>query len=397
MSRAITRPTHRRDAIAICGRYRQPHSSGRRPARAALLAVLLAVAAAPPLGAQPAPPPAPSAAAAADEGPSVRVGTTIFADYTVTGEPEQTDADGNWVTPNAFNIARAYINVTGTLARLSVRVTPDITRETGAGASTAGNLVYRLKYAYGQYALDGRLPRGSWVRLGMQQTPWIDFLDSVYRYRFQGPVFEDREGYLSSADVGATMRYVLPRDYGDLHGGIYNGETYTRPEANDQKAFMIRGSVRPLPRHRTLRGLRLTGFYDHDAYVQDAERRRTIAAATFEHRYVHAGINYLSARDQTRRSNPSLEATGLSAWVTPRFGTTGWEGLLRLDRIEQEQPFSAQRADRRRLIAGVAYWWRLQGSANVAALLDYEAADNDRHVPARADERRWALHTLVAF
>ena len=359
---------------------------------------MLALSAAPTLHAQGPPSPPPVQAAAPDEGPSVRVGTTIFADYTVTAEPEQRDADGNQVTPNAFNIARAYINVTGTLSRrLSFRVTPDVTRETGSGTSTAGNLVYRLKYAYGQYALDGWLPRGSWARLGMQQTPWVDFLDSVYRYRFQGPVFEDREGYLSSADLGASVRYVLPQEYGDLHGGIYNGETYTRPEANDQKAFMIRGSVRPLPRHGTLKGLRLTGFYDHDAYVQNAERRRAIAAATFEHRYVHAGINYLSARDQTRRTSPSLDATGLSAWVTPRFGATGWEGLLRIDRLEQDQASIAPRADRTRLIAGVAYWWRLQGSASVAALLDYEAVDNDRYVPARADERRWALHTLVAF
>ena len=38
---------------------------------------------------------------------------------------------------------------------------------------------------------------------------------------------------------------VLPKEYGDIHAGFYNGDTYTRIEPNDQKAFQIRGSVRP--------------------------------------------------------------------------------------------------------------------------------------------------------
>ena len=47
---------------------------------------------------------------------------------------------------------------------------------------------------------------------------------------------------------------------------------------------MIRGTVRPLPMAPpALRGLRVTGFYDRDAYVQDAERKRGIFALTYEH------------------------------------------------------------------------------------------------------------------
>ena len=99
------------------------------------------------------------------------------------------------------------------------------------------------------------MPKGSWVRLGIQQTPWVDFEESVYRYRFQGPIFADREGYLSSSDAGVSFRTAFPRNYGDVHVGIYNGETYSKPEANDQKAIQIRGTFRPLPAPPTLRGL----------------------------------------------------------------------------------------------------------------------------------------------
>ena len=156
-----------------------------------------------------------------DDTPAIRVGATIFADYTVTTEPKGTDADGNTFTPNAFNIGRAYINVTGQINHMiQFRVTPDIVRETGTGSSLNGSYTYRLKYAYAQFNMDDWMTRGSWARLGMQQTPWVDFMETVYRYRFQGTVFEDRESFLSSSDVGASFRYNFANSYGDIHSGF---------------------------------------------------------------------------------------------------------------------------------------------------------------------------------
>src|SRR5687768_1235265 len=141
-----------------------------------LAATAIAVAMALPAGAQV----APGGGSKPQDTPSVRVGSTIFADYTVTQKPKSTDVDGNEITPNAFNIGRAYINVTGTISHLvAFRVTPDIVRETGAGSSLNGSYVLRLKYAYGQVNLDDWMNRGSFARFGMQQTPWIDFIDSV--------------------------------------------------------------------------------------------------------------------------------------------------------------------------------------------------------------------------
>ena len=53
-----------------------------------------------------------------DDTPSVRVGGVLFLDYTNTQEPQITDADGNRVSQSAFNVGRAYINVTGQLNHL---------------------------------------------------------------------------------------------------------------------------------------------------------------------------------------------------------------------------------------------------------------------------------------
>jgi hypothetical protein len=343
-------------------------------------------------------PPAAQPPASADT-PNIRVGVTIFADYSVQTEPEGTDVDGNTFTPNAFNIGRAYVNVTGNISRIvAFRVTPDIVRESGSGSSNAGSYVYRLKYAYAQFTLDDWVGRGAYARFGMQPTPWIDFIDSVYRYRFQGPTLEDREGILSSSDVGATFRYNFKNNYGDVHTGFYNGDNYNRAEPNDQKAWMTRATVRPLPMHEMLRGLRITGFYNLDAYVKDGEKRRGIVGATYEHPYVNVGFNYLSTTDQARGASPSLDGDGFSVWATPKTPKGyGWEGLLRFDHLEQEQATASTRGERNRTIAGVAYWFPRQGTVSSALLFDYEQVDNDNYAPVRADERRWTLHALINF
>lgn len=332
-----------------------------------------------------------------DDTPSIRVGVTLFTDYTRVQQPKIKDADGNDVSLGGFNVARAYINVTGNMSHLvAFRITPDIARETGTGSALNGSYTFRLKYAYAQFNLDdwlGKGRTGTWVRLGMQQNPWVDFIDTIYRYRFQGTTFEDREGFLSSSDVGATFHYNLPGNYGDLHAGVYNGEGYSKPEVNDQKAFMVRGSFRPLRQHPVFRGLRVTGVYDHDAYVKDAERTRAIAAVTFEHKYLNAAFDYLSATDQPRAASTSIKASGFSFWATPR-SPTGWEGLIRFDSLE---PTDALPGRKKRTLAGLAYWFPRQGTVSSALLFDVEQVSFDAFTVAQPTQRRVAVHALVNF
>ena len=332
-----------------------------------------------------------------DDTPSIRVGVTLFIDYTIQPEPKGTDVDGNEFTQNQFNVQRAYLNVTGQINHIvQFRVTPDIVRETTPGSALLGSYTYRLKYAYANFVLDDWMNRGSYARFGMQQTPWVGFIDDVYRYRFQGPTFEDREGIMSSSDFGATFRYNFPGNYGDVHTGFYNGDNYNRLEQSDQKAFMIRASFRPLRQHALLRGFRINGFTDLDAYVKDAERHRTILGATFEHQYVNAAFNYLWTKDQTRITAPELDGQGWTAWVNPKQGatSTGWEGLLRYDRLEPNQDNDSVRG---RLITGVAYWFPHVGNVTTAVMFDFENVTNDDFVPVRPDERRYAIRMLVNF
>ncbi len=344
-----------------------------------------------------------------DDTPSVRVGGTLFVDYTRILEPEVTDTDGDLVTYDAFNVTRAYINVTGQLNRLvAFRITPDITRETGTGSSLSGSLTVRLKYGYAQFNLDDWMWRGSHIRFGMIPTPYIEFEDSVYRYRFQGPTLTDREGYLPSSDLGAAFRTQFPGGYGEVVAGVYSGEGYTRAELNDQKALQVRGTLRPLPGPGPLRGLRVTAFYDYDHYVQDADRRRFVSLTSFEHRYVNAGWVYLDATDRTSLADARIGSSGQSFWVTPRWPhgallpspATGQvraslEGLLRFDRLEPNHDI---RSVQERWIGGVAYWPRMtNASLSSAILLDYDEVRYRDFAPARPTEKRITLHVLVSF
>jgi hypothetical protein len=332
-----------------------------------------------------------------DDTPSIRVGMTLYADYSYSKEPETLDADGNAIHASAFNVTRSYINVTGNISHVvAFRLTPDIARETGTGSSLAGSLTFRVKYAFAQFNLDDWMARGSWARLGIQQTPWVDFEEGIYRYRFQGTVFTEREGFLSSSDAGASFHYNLPANYGEVHVGVYNGENYNRAEVNDQKALQVRGTVRPFARSAMLplRGLRAHVFYDGDNYLRHAPRRRLVGSITFEHQYLNAGVDYLDGTDQTSGTRAGLDSKGYSVWATPR-SPRGWEGLLRYDHLTPNGGFGDQ--TRTRTILGLAYWFPHQGNVSSALLLDFDGQTLNNFVPAQPKQQRIAVHGLVNF
>lgn len=335
-----------------------------------------------------------------DDTPKVNVGITLFADYTYVDTPRRKDDEGRDINFSAFQIGRAYINVTGNLSHIfAFRITPDITRSNSTSGSTSGlptgSYNFRLKLAYGQVNLDDWTTKGTYVRFGMHDTPWVPFAEGIYRYRFQGTIFSDREGFLSSADTGLTGRFNFPGNYGDLHLGVYNGEGFGNSEVNGQKAFQARLSVRPAPMFAVFKGLRLHGFYDGDRYEKDAKRERVIGSVTFEHATISLGAEYLTAKDQTRITAPELSRDGFSVWATPRT-PMGIEALLRYDVLNTNKD-ARPKPKKKRYIAGLAYWPPLQGGKSVAFLLDYDEVKFENTTPLPPRDRRYALHTLFNF
>ena len=193
-----------------------------------------------------------------DDTPKIGVGVTIFADYTYNDAPTIKDSDGNTVNKSEFEVRRAYINVTGNINRTCrvphharrreplrhehVRDLPSGSSVTASHATTTAAWSIRLKYAFGQLNLD------DWLEPGLldprrpcsrrrSSTSWR----AIYRYRFQGTIFVEREGFLTSSDAGFSVRYAFPANYGDVHVGYYNGETLLegrgeRPEGRSRPA-----------------------------------------------------------------------------------------------------------------------------------------------------------------
>ena len=333
-----------------------------------------------------------------DDTPSIRVGAVIYPDFTYTMNPATTDADGNSIHLSQFNVSRSYINVTGNISHLvAFRITPDVARETSSFSNLAGSLEFRIKYAYLQLNLDDWMTKGSYARLGIQQTPWLDFAEGIYRYRFQGTMFVEREGYFASADGGASFHYQLPSNYGDVHVGVFNGENYNKAEVNNEKSFQIRGTVRPFANPGTpaiLRGIRGSVFYDADHYVKDGPRNRFISSVTYEHPYLNAAFEFLDTADRTSIKNAEVDGRGYSIWATPK-SPKGFEGLLRYDHLKPNMLSGSQ--VRNRTIVGVAYWFPHQGSVSSALMLDYDGQTFDNFVPSQPKQTKVALHGLISF
>ena len=196
-------------------------------------------------------------------------------------------------------------------------ITPEIARETSSSSSLSGSQTFRIKFAWAQLNLDQWLTKGSWVRVGINQTPWLDYAESIYHYRFQGTTFVDREGFLFPSDAGITFHYNFPQDFGDVQVGVYNGEGWAHAEVNDQKAKQIRATLRPMPANTALHGLRISGFYDADHYAAGLPRNRTLGQVSYEHPLISAAI-----------------LVQLAALIVPRWRTLRWTevGRARLQR-----------------------------------------------------------------
>jgi hypothetical protein len=339
---------------------------------------------------EPAPAPPPAAEPAY---PMIRVGVLSYLQYAA----ELENRDGY----NAFDVTRAYANVNGQLSsNVRFRFTPDIRRFPDPTGALGNSLVVRVKYAFAQF--DHLGPARSWARFGLHQSPWLDFEESINRYRVQGTVMAEREGLIpGSADFGASYFTPLPRGYGEIHGGVYNGEGFTQVEANKYKSLQGRLTIRPLPGRGAANGLRLSGFYNAGWYSRDRPRRLGIVMGSFEHRHVVATIQRVMGAENplapTGLCNGlpcgEFDRRGWSMFLEPRQGPTGWAGIARIDRYDPD----ADTADTslRRVIVGAAYWltWN---TARLGLVATSERVHYDAGA-ARSDENRILLQTHVEF
>jgi hypothetical protein len=317
------------------------------------------------------------------EYPIIRVGVLSYLQYAAEVE----NRDGL----NSFDVTRAYLNINAQLAsRVRFRFTPDIRRITDG--SLAGSLTLRVKYAFGQLDTLG-LP-GSWARFGLHQTPWLDFEESINRYRVQGTMFSEREGLIpGSGDFGASYFTLLPGGYGEIHGGIFNGEGFTQTEANKYKSVQARLTVRPFPNRGLAHGLRISGFFNAGWYAEDRPRHLGIVMGSFEHRHLVVTLQHLNATETPSAVTPvEIDRNGWSVFVEPRQGPAGWAGLVRYDSYEPDD--SLPDSEQQRVIAGGGYWF-VWPRTRVGLVATNEQVHYDS--PTRLDDNRILLQMHFEF
>jgi|SoiMethySBSTD1v2_1073268.scaffolds.fasta_scaffold00678_17 opacity protein-like surface antigen len=363
--------------------YKEPHMTTRLLAATALVVLSVSSAAAQ----QPQPPSAPPAAAQAPapppQYPIVRVGALSYLQY----DAELENRDGF----NNFDVTRAYLNINAQISdNIRFRFTPDIRRVTDS--SLSGSLVVRVKYAFAQF--DNITPR-AWIRLGLHQTPWLDFEESINRYRVQGTMFSEREGLIpGSADFGVSYFTPLPNGYGEVQGGVFNGEGFTQPEANKYKSVQGRLTVRPFPNASVVKGLRVSAFYNAGWYAADRPRRLGIVMGSFEHDHLVATVEGLRATENplTLTVPRDIDRNGWSVFVEPRQGPAGLAGIFRYDAFVPDD--SLVDNDQDRFIAGGAYWF-VWPRAKVGFVVTNEQVKYES--PTRLDENRILVQTHIEF
>ena len=315
--------------------------------------------------------------------PIVTVGVLSYLQY----DAELKNRDGF----NAFDVTRGYINIVADVAKnVRFRITPDVRRITDG--SLSGSLTFRVKYAFAEF--DNLLGDKSWLRFGVHQTPWLDFEESINRYRVQGQMMSEREGIIpGSGDFGVGYFAPLGGGYGEINVGVYNGEGFTRAEANKLKSFQGRVTIRPFPNGAIAKGLRLSGFYDLGWYATDRPRRHGIVMASFEHPKFVGTAQWLAATERPEPVTRDAHRRGASAFAEVRQGLEGWAALVRFDHFDPDNSIG-DNSDRR-VIAGIAYWLKWARS-RVGFVLN----DEDVHYDAglnKANENRLLFQTHIQF
>lgn len=211
---------------------------------------------------------------------------------------------------NAFDVTRTYLNFNAKFTGgVSTRVTPDIYR------NPDGSLGYRLKYGYVAYA-----PGAAKVtyKFGLIQTPFISRDEDLWDYRMEGQVaaelYTGIAGGMSSADFGISADTKLANGRLDLNGGIYNGETYKKPEGDLRKDFMVRGSflLSPTDDNSPTGGFRVTGFGSFGKPTGGGDRNRYLGEVSYKTtRFTLAG-EYLSMQDSLAATPAPVKSAVIS-------------------------------------------------------------------------------------
>ena len=283
------------------------------------------------------------------QAPQITVGGVVYGQYLY--QLKDSLGAGN---QNQFSIQRAYLNVLGRFSGgISTRVTTDI------APTGAGNQQIRLKYAF-----LGWTPTGSNLtyKFGLTQTPYIDWEETLWDYRMQGPIAVDRNGYMSSADFGAGVDGRWNNEGVNAQFLLFNGEGYSGGTGDNHKDVGGRVSVRVSRTNDMSRvgGLRLTGYAGLGKATGGADRNRYIGTASYRTQQLTLAAEYVSTKDA------AITGSIISGFGVYKFNKSKVAVIGRVDVLDPDTDTPDNKQTRG--IAGVSY----QAQSNLRLLADVD-------------------------
>jgi len=280
--------------------------------------------------------------------PQITVGGVVYTQY------QYTDAA---VHTNTFDVTRAYVNVLGRFSGgITTRVTADII------PSAVTNQQLRLKYAFAAWT-----PTGSSLtyKLGMMQTPFVDYEETLWDYRMQGTIAVDRNGALTSSDIGFGVDGKWNNDQVNGQIAVVNGEGYSGGTGDFHKDLEARVSVRLKPSNDASRvgGLRVTGYAGVGKYgpaFAGNDRNRFLGQVSYRSQQFTLAGEFVSRKDSTQTGS-IISAFGVYHLTGGKVAVIG-----RVDLVDPDKNVANNKNTR--IIGGVSY----QLSPNVRLLADLD-------------------------
>lgn len=173
----------------------------------------------------------------------VKPGLEIFAQYTYRNARAE---DGGRTWYHEFDLPRVHGSLDAEMGDVRARILLEGVRSAGAGSLigvASNSIVVRVREAYAAYKPIQMLE----IYGGVVPTFTVPELDGTAKLR---PVtISPLEGnqLASPADLGVGARFSLPKKYGFVGAGLYNGDGYASPELNRGKSIEVAGEFHPAP------------------------------------------------------------------------------------------------------------------------------------------------------
>jgi hypothetical protein len=316
---------------------------------------------------------------------------------------------------NSFQLKRGYFGAdVDVTSYMTGRFVGDVTMD------STGDVKVRTKYLYGKFHWKGnKTITAPYMEFGLAHMPWLDFEEAMNGFRMQDTMFLERNSIFNSADVGVLVgsdlggslddEYKSKVDkhyagkYGSWQIGIYNGGGYHAAEANTNKVFEGRLTIRPVP--GSLPGLQFSAF----GIVGKGNKAKTNGIeppdwnafngmVSYQSQYVtFMGQGFLGEGNQggsaVMPDGTAADQKGFSVFASVHIPTPKIGGKISLlGRVDEFNTNTKILNDIKRLyIAGVA--WHLYKSNTW--LLDYQRTDHS--VSAIKGENRVQLTLQVGF